>query len=249
MYVARAALLPHFHAARGVCIRLQAPRCSPAMCALRASGVWVFVCARADEVVAETGKGTFGKVLLCTDTSTGTSVAIKVVRSIEKYTVAAETEASILEDVMEADRRGTSFIVRYHQSFKFKGHFCIVFELLGPSLFDYVKANGYRPMPLACVQAFADQLLTAVGFMHRMNLIHTDLKLENVLLVSREPFHKCNEPTSSRKHETVLAPASAAIKCTCCCCERSACAHAHAHGARTPLQRDNATAASASCSD
>lgn len=53
----------------------------------------------------------------------------------------------------------------------------MVFETLGPSLYDYVKANEYRPVPLYALQAFADQLLASVAFLHEMQLVHTDLKV------------------------------------------------------------------------
>ena len=77
-----------------------------------------------------------------------------------------------------------------------------------------VKANEYRPPPLYCVQSFADQLLRAVAFLHGMRLIHTDLKLENVLLVSRAPFVPSTKITSVRRQAgaRVLAPAATDIK-------------------------------------
>lgn len=218
----------------------------------------------ADIIVAEGGKGTFGKVLLCEDvrathsigesfvssavsagslrgrdraadagrssrSSSGTGgvgggsggpsssrglVAIKVVRRVRRYTEAARIEADILADVMTADPSGASSLcVRFLHAFTFKRHFCMAFEPLGPSLYDYVKANGYRPPPLYCVQSFADQLLRAVAFLHGMRLVHTDLKLENILLVSREPFRESTKVTSLRQEGgTVLTPTATDIR-------------------------------------
>ena len=81
-------------------------------------------------------------------------------------------------------------------------------------MYDYVKANKYRPLPLYCVQHMADQLVTALSFLHQMRLVHTDLKLENVLLVNREPLHVTDKPTMHREQlgERVLAPASTTIR-------------------------------------
>lgn len=31
------------------------------------------------------------------------------------------------------------------------GHVCMVFERLGPSLYDFLRRNAYRPFPLAMV--------------------------------------------------------------------------------------------------
>jgi dual-specificity kinase len=57
-----------------------------------------------------------------------------------------------------------------------------VFEKLGPSLFDFLRKNEYRPFSLDMVQSFARQLLTSVAYCHDLTLIHTDLKPENILL-------------------------------------------------------------------
>jgi len=66
------------------------------------------------------------------------------------------------------------------------GHFSLVFECLGRSLYDFLKRHDYRPFPLYCVRDFATQLLDALDFLHGFSLIHTDLKPENVLLITNE---------------------------------------------------------------
>jgi serine/threonine protein kinase len=162
----------------------------------------------------EAGKGTFGLVAMCEDPQAARGggpavVAVKVVRKIRKYSESARVEASVLSDLGRADPRGRSNCVRYVRAFEFRGHFCMVFEPLGASLYDLVKANRYRPLPLYCVQSFADQLCAAVAFLHRMRLIHTDLKLENVLLVGREEFVRVDKPSYKRAQETLMAPGGA----------------------------------------
>jgi serine/threonine protein kinase len=59
-----------------------------------------------------------------------------------------------------------------------------VFEKLGPSLFDFLRKNEYRPFPIDLVQEFSRQLLASVCYMHELQLVHTDLKPENILLCS-----------------------------------------------------------------
>lgn len=91
------------------------------------------------------------------------------------------------------------------ETFDHKNHVCIVFELLGSSVFDFLKSNDFIPFPIAHIQDFAKQLLTSVACasitpsssllkrtmlisslrrsdLHRMRLVHTDLKPENILL-------------------------------------------------------------------
>lgn len=52
-------------------------------------------------------------------------------------------------------------------------HYCMVFETLGISLYDLVKRNDYKRLPLACVSAVARQLMQALDFLQSIQLIHT----------------------------------------------------------------------------
>ncbi len=70
--------------------------------------------------------------------------------------------------------------------FDYRGHVCMVFQRLGPSLFDFLRKNNYRAFPIDLVQQFSRQLLEAVAYMHDLQLVHTDLKPENILLVELE---------------------------------------------------------------
>jgi dual-specificity kinase len=53
------------------------------------------------------------------------------------------------------------------------------------------RQNSYRAFSLYEVQIFARQLLQTVSFLHGMELIHTDLKLENILFVNSDwQYHR-----------------------------------------------------------
>jgi len=56
----------------------------------------------------------------------------------------------------------------------------MVFETLGVSLYDLVKQNDYKRLPLYCVRDVARQLLQAINFLQSINMIHTG---ENALSV------------------------------------------------------------------
>jgi hypothetical protein len=164
-------------------------------------------------ILKEVGVGTFGRVLECVDMKQrnkndhhrqrgrrgmegGRSaslyqqeeiVAIKVVRNVKRYYDSALIEADIIEDVNRRGGRGLSHCAIMYDAFTFHGHYCMVFESLGPSLYDFLKRQQYQPFPISCVRDFARQLLEALEFLHSFSLIHTDLKPENVLLLnSRE---------------------------------------------------------------
>eukprot|EP00268_Persea_americana_P006334 TRINITY_DN1229_c0_g1_i6.p1 TRINITY_DN1229_c0_g1~~TRINITY_DN1229_c0_g1_i6.p1 ORF type:complete len:408 (-),score=60.43 TRINITY_DN1229_c0_g1_i6:434-1657(-) len=137
------------------------------------------------KILSKMGEGTFGRVLQCWDREMREFVAIKVVRSIRKYRDAAMIEIDILNLIAKNDRGG-SRCVQIRNWFDYRNHICIVFEKLGPSLFDFLRRNNYCPFPVDLVREFGRQLLEAVAYMHDLRLIHTDLKPENILLVSSE---------------------------------------------------------------
>lgn len=164
------------------------------------------------KILSKMGEGTFGRVLECWDRETREYVAIKVVRSIHKYRTAAMIEIDVLNQLAENDRDG-SRCVQIRRWFDYRNHICIVFEKLGPSLYDFLKRNKYCSFPLGLVREFGRQLLESVAYMHDLRLIHTDLKPENILLVSpahvKVPSHKRN---SQDEMQFRCLPKSSAIK-------------------------------------
>ena len=130
------------------------------------------------------GEGTFGRVLECWDRKTRGYVAIKIVRSVQKYRDAAMIELEVLATLEKNDASGRFHCVSLREWFDYRGHVCMVFERLGPSLYDFLRKNAYRPFPGPLVRAFGKQLLEAVAYLHSLKLVHTDLKPENILLTS-----------------------------------------------------------------
>ncbi len=69
-----------------------------------------------------------------------------------------------------------SNIVRLLDSFDFKKHLCMVFELYDMNLRDLLKLRGQRGLPLSTVRLFAQQLLYAFDLIHKYKIIHADCK-------------------------------------------------------------------------
>nr|XP_027123045.1 serine/threonine-protein kinase AFC2-like isoform X2 [Coffea arabica] len=131
------------------------------------------------------GEGTFGQVLECWDRERKEMVAVKIVRGIKKYREAAMIEVEVLQQFGKHDKGGNR-CVQIRNWFDYRNHICIVFEKLGPSLYDFLRKNNYRSFPIDLVREIGRQLLECVAFMHDLHLIHTDLKPENILLTSPE---------------------------------------------------------------
>ncbi|KAK0403709.1 hypothetical protein QR680_017080 [Steinernema hermaphroditum] len=148
------------------------------------------------------GEGTFGRVLEVFDLKGGSRKrALKVIKNVTKYREAARLEINVLNKLREKDRKGKYLVIELVEHFDFFGHVCLLFDLLGLSVFDFMKNNGYLPYPIEQSRHIAYQLCYSVKFMHDNKLTHTDLKPENILFVNSE-FR--TEETAKKKIRKVV---------------------------------------------
>eukprot|EP00818_Percolomonas_sp_WS_P005031 CAMPEP_0117444568 /NCGR_PEP_ID=MMETSP0759-20121206/5310_1 /TAXON_ID=63605 /ORGANISM="Percolomonas cosmopolitus, Strain WS" /LENGTH=762 /DNA_ID=CAMNT_0005236643 /DNA_START=472 /DNA_END=2761 /DNA_ORIENTATION=+ len=146
------------------------------------------------------GAGTFAKVVKCIDIFQNRYVAIKIIRSLRKYTEAAQIEINVLNDIKDRDLDDQFHCIRLLRSFTFRGHMCLVFPLYGTSIFDFMKKNNYIGFTMTHIQNIALQLFRGIQFIHdELRLIHTDLKPENVLLMQGEFDEIPLPPTATPK--------------------------------------------------
>ena len=67
--------------------------------------------------------------------------------------------------------------------FDYSGHICLTFDMLGLSVFDFLKDNQYHPYPLFQVRHISYQLIKAV-------------KCESVVLSSTTSFYSSELPSN-----------------------------------------------------
>ncbi|POR32811.1 Dual specificity protein kinase lkh1 [Tolypocladium paradoxum] len=120
------------------------------------------------------GQGTFGKVVQARDRRLNELVAVKVIRSVQKYRDASRIELRVLATLKANDEENRNRCIHLRDCFDYRGHICIVMDLHRQSVFDFLKCNSFVPFPNSQIQSFA--------LLHDLNLIHTDLKPENILL-------------------------------------------------------------------
>ncbi|XP_061429962.1 SRSF protein kinase 2-like [Lethenteron reissneri] len=140
-------------------------------------------------VVRKLGWGHFSTVWLCWDLAASEMVAMKVVKSAQHYTETALDEIRLLRCVRDADPTDArrSRVVALRDEFRVTGvngtHVCVVMELLGAHLLRWIARSHYHGLPLACVRAITTQVLEGLDYLHsRCDVIHTDIKPENILL-------------------------------------------------------------------
>lgn len=151
------------------------------------------------KILGELGEGTFGKVVKCEDMYKGRVIAIKIIKNVKKYREAAKLEINVLNKLAKYDPKGNNLCVLMYDCFDYHGHQCIGFELLGQSVFDFLKDNNYQPYPLEHVRQVAYELCLSVSFLHSHRLTHTDLKPENVLFYSSD--YTKDYPPNNKKTE------------------------------------------------
>lgn len=119
-----------------------------------------------DQINRLLGQGTFGKVVQARDRKRNRAVAIKIIRSVQKYRDASRIELRVLATLKANDHDNRNRCIHLRDCFDYRGHICIVMDLLGQSVFDFLKGNGFVPFPNSQIQNFARQLFTSVACMY-----------------------------------------------------------------------------------
>ena len=117
----------------------------------------------ADTIVKLLGQGTFGKVVEAWDKKKQTKCAVKIIRSVQKYRDASRIELRVLSTLSLNDKTNRNKCIHLRDSFDYRNHICIVTDLLGQSVFDFLKGNSFVPFPSTQIQSFARQLFTSVA--------------------------------------------------------------------------------------
>ena len=110
-------------------------------------------------------------------------------------------EAQILNKLKQADPEDKKHVVRLDRTFEHRGHLCLVFEslryaashLLTPmhhnvesysmNLREVVKRFGKDVgLNIRAVRAYAHQLFLAMSLLRKCNIMHADIKPDNILV-------------------------------------------------------------------
>lgn len=154
-------------------------------------------------IIKKLGAGNFGIVYQAfeiSDPSNPQARAIKVTKSDPRYHQQALLEIQILQRLMEktSDDEKQNISILF-DVFDYNGHLCIVMELLSWDLYTVLKKRNYIGIPVTLVQSVAKNLLKVLIALKRCEIIHCDIKPENVLLVDGvSPYVKLIDYGSSQ---------------------------------------------------
>jgi len=139
------------------------------------------------------GEGGYSRVFECVEVDTGAKYAAKVVdkRWLEKEQLPGigrlvKNEIGLLEKVRE-HRHPNVLALSEHFENKKEGRVTLITELLrGKELFELIAEGG--PLEESRVLPIVRQLLNGLKFLHDLDIVHLDIKPENLMF--REPNHE-----------------------------------------------------------
>ncbi|CAH7688229.1 CMGC/DYRK/DYRK2 protein kinase [Phakopsora pachyrhizi] len=134
------------------------------------------------EVIDLLGKGSFGQVLECRDHKTGEMVAVKIIRNKKRFHHQALVEIKVLENLLKWDPDDRHCVLKMMDHFSFRGHLCIVNELLSINLYELIRNNSFNGFSVGLIKRFTTQILMSLSLLRHHRVVHCDLKPENILL-------------------------------------------------------------------
>ena len=125
------------------------------------------------------GKGAFGKVNLALHIASGKLVAIK---SFNKKKLLSEhskqkikTEIDVLKKL-----KNSNFFTKIYDTFQTETHILIVMEFICADLLGFIRKREKLSEKISKIIFI--QIIQGLKYMHKFNIVHRDIKLDNLLL-------------------------------------------------------------------
>lgn len=130
------------------------------------------------------GEGAFGRVVHAKNVISGKDAALKIIKNDTDKRKIAMAEIVALTSIASKDPFDESLCIKMLDYIISDTYLCIVFPVLGMSVFDFLKESNFESFPMDHVRHISHQLCHAVNFLHHNGMTHTDLKPENILFVN-----------------------------------------------------------------
>ncbi|XP_074140620.1 serine/threonine-protein kinase 17A [Sminthopsis crassicaudata] len=135
----------------------------------------------------ELGRGKFAVVRKCVRKDSGKEFAAKFMRKRRK---GQECRMEIVHEIAVLElAQGSQRIINLHEVYETSTEMILVLEYAaGGEIFDQCVAEREEAFKEKDVQRLMRQILEGVSFLHAHNVVHLDLKPQNVLLTSESPL-------------------------------------------------------------
>ncbi|XAR66150.1 Non-specific serine/threonine protein kinase [Bertholletia excelsa] len=131
------------------------------------------------EIIKPISRGAFGRVFLARKRATGDLFAIKVLKKAD--TIRKNAVESILAERNILISVRNPFVVRFFYSFTCRDNLYLVMEYLnGGDLYSLLRNLGCLEEDMARI--YIAELVLALEYLHSLNVIHRDLKPDNLLI-------------------------------------------------------------------
>ncbi|XP_051265093.1 homeodomain-interacting protein kinase 2-like [Dicentrarchus labrax] len=133
------------------------------------------------KLVSFLGEGGFGDAIKCVKKDTNETVAVKV----PHYGCSFKAELTLLNFLMEKNLDKCN-IVRFIDLLKLEDERTgLAFELLDENLSNLFFQRNFTPLDLHEVRSVVQQMATALNALKMARVIHSDIKLDNIMVVDR----------------------------------------------------------------
>ena len=139
------------------------------------------------EVLGVVGEGAYGIVYKCKNKETGKYVAIKRFKEVDDDLVkkTMKRELKMLQKLHHPN------VVDFQEAYKRKGNLYLVFEFVDKNLLELLQEHPQGLDP-NLIRHLIYQLCKAIKYMHDQNIIHRDVKPENLLITENMELKLCD---------------------------------------------------------
>lgn len=149
------------------------------------------------------GKGAFGKVNLALHIASGKLVAIKSFNKKKLLTEHSKQKIKTEIDVLKK-LKNSNYFTKIYDYFQTETHILIVMEFICADLLGFIRKREKLSEKISKI--IFKQIIQGLKYMHKFNIVHRDIKLDNLLLDLSNTIKICDFGVSKilKSHDEIM---------------------------------------------